>query len=165
MYLQATRFIVATLVTLIGAQVGAQAPMLGRADAMRVLTVSAVFHSHTSLRVSASELRFDITDPSSVPTVSIDFSAAARTYGNADVVLTVEAAGSIDARVGGRSADLAVGYRGDGDNAGTLSEAGPHVAGRWTGSGVRQGRVSFTLRGATVRGTYSLPLRFVLSAP
>jgi len=161
MYLHATQFIAATLVSLIGAQ----APMPGGADTTRVVSVSAVFQSHTSLRVSASELRFDITDPASVPSVSIDFSAAARTYRNGDVVLTVEAAGSIDAPVGGPSADLAVGYRGDGDNAGTLSEAGPHVAGRWTGSGVRQGRVSFTLRGATVPGTYSLPLRFVLSAP
>jgi hypothetical protein len=38
------------------------------------------------------------------------------------------------------------------------------VAGRWIGSGLRTGRLTFALRSA-VAGTYSLPVRFVLSAP
>jgi hypothetical protein len=164
MHLHATRFIAAILVSLTVVQIGAQAPM-GRADSTRVVSLSLVLQNHTSLRVSVSEARFDVTNPMSIPTVSIDFSAAARTHKDGDVVLTVEAAGSIDAPAGGPSADLAVGYVGEGDNAGTLSDAGPHVAGRWSGSGLREGRVSFTLRGATAAGTYLLPLRFVLSAP
>ena len=165
MQLRATWSIAPILVSLLVAQIGAQAPVPGRAGATGTVTLQAVFGRHTSLHVSASELRFEVTNSTSAPTVSVDFSAAARTSTGGDVVLTVEAAGRIEAPAGGPSADLAVGYRGDGENAGTLSGAGPHVAGRWTGSGLREGRVSFTLRGATGSGTYSLPLRFVLSAP
>jgi hypothetical protein len=48
--------------------------------------------------------------------------------------------------------------------AGTLAGAGAVVAGRWVGSGLRTGRLVFSLRAAS-GGTYTLPLRFVLSAP
>jgi len=161
MYLYASPFIAATVVSLLGTQ----APMPGRADTTVTVTMRAVFNSHTSLRVSSSQLRFEVPDTLATPRAFIEFSAAARTYTGAQVVLTVEAVGSVQPPAGGPSADLVVGYEGEGENAGTLSEAGPHVAGRWTGSGVRQGRVMFTLLGATAPGTYLLPLKFVLSAP
>jgi len=161
MYLHASRLIAAMVVSLLGTQ----APMPGRADATATVTMRAVFNSYTSLRVSSSQLRFEVPDTLAAPRVFIEFSGAARTRTGAQVVLSVEAVGAIQPPAGGPSADLVVGYEGEGENAGTLSEAGPHVAGRWTGSGVRQGRVLFTLVGATVPGTYLLPLKFVLSAP
>ena len=41
---------------------------------------------------------------------------------------------------------------------------GPSTVGRWRGSGLRRGRLVFTLRDGTA-GPSSVPVRFVLSAP
>jgi hypothetical protein len=41
----------------------------------------------------------------------------------------------------------------------------PHVIGRWVGSGTRQGRLTFTLRGPGYLTGGEMPLRFVLATP
>jgi hypothetical protein len=67
---------------------------------------------------------------------------------------------------GTRRRDATVAFSGDGGGtqSGLLGTADPVVAGRWTGSGRRTGRLRFSLNTDTV-GAYSLPVRFVLSAP
>ncbi len=143
-----------------------QAPMPGRASASGVVGIRADFSSYTSLRVSSSQLRFDVADPLTNPTATVEFTAAARTVRGGEVLLSVEPVGGVQSPESGPAAqDVTVRYEGEGGNSGTLSQAGPHVVGRWIGSNVRQGRVSFTLRGAQAAGVYSLSVKFVLSAP
>jgi hypothetical protein len=143
-----------------------QAPMPGRANATAPVAIRADFGSHTSLRVSSSQVQFDVADPLTPPTSVIDFTAAARTVRGGEVLLTAEPLGGVQAPGSGPAAqDLTVLYEGEGGNSGVVSQAGPHVVGRWIGSDVRKGRVSFTLRGAQAAGVYSLSVKFVLSAP
>ncbi len=131
--------------------------------ACRSLTVVATLSSRTTLHVSADLLRFDVTSPESPATAAVDFLAAARTYAGAQVMLSVEAIrGSGEAL----PFDPSVSFTGEGDGttSGSLEAASPAIAGRWTGSGVRRGRLVFALRSVTP-GTFSVPIRFVLSAP
>ncbi len=124
------------------------------------VAVVAGFGSRTSLRVSSQVLQFAVSDPD-VPAVAVvEFSAGARTQTGGDVVLTVERLSSIDC-----PDEAAVTFTGDGpgSGAGGLAPAGPTVAARWTGSGLRTGRLTFVLRAAP--GTYTIPVRFVLSIP
>jgi hypothetical protein len=97
---------------------------------------------------------------------ALDFSAGARMPAGCDVVLTVEPLDTID-RIGGAAragADLTFRGEGDGMLAGSIAAAQGTVVGRWQGSGLREGRVIFTLR-ANAAGSYSLPVRIVLSTP
>ena len=124
------------------------------------VAVVAGFGARTSLRVSSQILQFAVSDPD-VPAVAVvEFSAGARTQPGGDVLLTVERLSSIDC-----PDEAAVTFTGDGpgSGAGGLAAAGPTIAARWTGSGLRSGRLTFLLRAAT--GTYTIPLRFVLSTP
>ena len=50
----------------------------------------ATVHARTSLVVSSELLRFDVVEPGGRASVTVDFSAAARTAAGADVVLSVE---------------------------------------------------------------------------
>jgi hypothetical protein len=131
------------------------------------VAVSAQFSSRTSLRVSTDLLRFDVADPDRSATAAVEFSAGARTYSGAEVVLSVEPLRAVEGP-GGAADDVpsSVSFSGEGAGtmAGALSSSSPSVAGRWLGSGLRQGRVVFALR-AGLSGSYSVPVRFVLSAP
>ena len=81
-------------------------------------------------------------------------------------MLTVERAGALSGPGGAADveASLTVSVRGDGGPAGALDPSAPIVAGRWVGSGKRTGQLAFSLR-SSVPGAYSVPVRFVLSAP
>jgi hypothetical protein len=123
------------------------------------VAVVAGFGTRTSLKVSSQQLPFVVSEPG-VPAVAvIEFSAGARTQTGADVLLTIERLPSIDCPEG-----TAVTFVGDGPGtvAGTLT-ARPAVVARWTGSGLRTGRLTFLLQGSP--GTYNVPVRFVLAAP
>ncbi len=120
--------------------------------------------SHTDLRVSTSELRFEVIDRTNPPEIPVDYSAAARTRQDGEVVLTVESLG-VRTSENVPAPGLVVAYGGVGLKEGTLAVAGPRVVGTWTGSGVRPGRVIFSLLGATKPGVYLLSLKFNLSAP
>ena len=156
---------------LIGVVIGSvlamgQTPMPGRASAVATVSIRADFGSRTSLHVSSSLVQFEVADSVTRQTKVIHFSAAARTIREGEVLLTLEPVGGVQAPERGPAAqDLSVLYEGEGGNSGTASDAGRHVVGRWTGSGVRGGQVSFTLRGAETPGVYSLSVKFVLSAP
>ena len=103
-------------------------------------------------------LQFDVAAPGTAATAAIDFSAAARTQASAEVLLSVEPTRDAD------EAALSFAGEGNGTVDGALSALVPTVAARWTGSGVRDGRLVFALR-AGASGRYVVPLRFVLSAP
>ena len=126
------------------------------------LHVSVSVASRTSLRVSTEILQFDVTVPFEPSVASVEVSAGARTVPGGEVVLSIERGPATPgARDGG-----ALTFVGDGEGLtrGVLDASAPAVAGRWTGSGQRRGRVSFALRG-TRPGAYTVPVRFVLSTP
>jgi hypothetical protein len=131
-----------------------------------VVQANASVGSRTSLTVSSQQLEFVLTDSKQPAVATIEFVAGARTHAGAEVVLTVEAVRSLEGPGGAADVDAAITFSAEGEGAiaGTMSPATPVIAGRWTGSGRRTGRLSFALR-AGVPGTYTMPLRFILSAP
>jgi hypothetical protein len=128
--------------------------------------VQVQLSSRTSLHVSSHLLQFDVSDPSRPPTAAVDFSAGARVPSASDVVLTVEPLHGVEGPGGAADVDAAVTFSGDGDGVrtGILESSMPTLAGRWHGSGLHQGRLVFTLH-TNASGTYSVPVRFVLSMP
>jgi hypothetical protein len=130
------------------------------------VVVTAQFGSRTSLRVSTDLLQFEVTSAGQPATMSVDFAAGARTRSGAEVILSVERLRAIEGPGGAADVESTVRFAGEGDGtlAGDLSAAGPSLAGRWLGSGMRTGRIVFSLRVAA-SGSYVLPVRFVLSAP
>lgn len=130
------------------------------------VAVNVHLSSRTSLRVSTEVLQFAVGDQAGGATAAIDFSAGARVASDSDVVLSIEPLRSIEGPGGAADVEASVDFAGQGDGtiAGSLTAASPAIAGRWHGSGMRQGRVTFTLH-ATAPGVYSLPVRFVLSTP
>jgi len=129
------------------------------------IAVTVQVSSRTSLRVSSELLEFADAG-GTTPTAAVDFRAGARVAAGSDVVLTVEPLRAIDGPGGAADVDAAVSFSGEGDGTltGSLAPTQPAVAGRWHGSGLRQGRLVFTLH-ASAAGVYSLPVRFVLSTP
>ena len=130
------------------------------------VTVTATFSTRTALNVSAQVLQFDAADPRRAATASVDFAAKARTVAGGEVVLSVEPLHAIEGPDGAAGVEAAVTFEGHGEGTlpGRVTAARPAVAGRWSGSGRRDGRLIFQLR-AAARGSYILPVRFVLSAP
>lgn len=128
--------------------------------------MTAQFSSRTSLRVSTEVLRFEVTPAGGPATAAVDFSAGVRTQSGAEVMLSVERR-SADGAGGGTDAATPITFAGQG--SGTLdgsldSVSAQAVAGRWTGSGLRHGRLVFALH-AGAPGAHIVPVRFVLSAP
>jgi hypothetical protein len=137
------------------------------ADTSRTaVPVTVQVSSRTSLRVSNELLQFALEERAGVATATVDFAAGARVASDSDVVLSIEPLRSIVGPGGAADTDASVDFAGQGDGtiSGTLGSASPSIAGRWHGSGMRQGRVTFTLHAAAA-GVYSLPVRFVLSTP
>jgi hypothetical protein len=130
------------------------------------VTVSVKVAPRTSLKVSSRVLRFDVTQPGGVATAAMEFTAGARLASRSDVVLTVEPIRGLDGPGGAADVDSALTFVGEGDGmlAGPIATATSTIVGRWQGSGLRAGRVIFTLR-ANAAGNYALPVQFVLSTP
>ena len=123
----------------------------------QTIDARATVSSRTSLKISSNVLDFNLTDVERPAVATVDFVAGIRTHAGAEVVLTVEAA-----EVNGAAVTFS--GAGAGTTQGTMVTSRPIVAGRWVGSGRRTGRIVFELR-APVAGRYTLPVRFVLSAP
>jgi hypothetical protein len=130
------------------------------------VTVNLTLGTRTSLRVSTHVLRFEVTQPGADATAALDFTAGARMSSGSDVVLTMEPLRDVGGPGGAADVETALTFTGEGDGvlAGSVAMSQGTVVGRWQGSGVREGRVLFTLR-ANAAGSYSLPVRFVLSTP
>lgn len=130
------------------------------------VTVSLIVGPRTSLKVSSRVLHFDVTQPGSVATAAMEFTAGARLASGSDVVLTVEPLRGIDGPGGAADVETDLSFVGEGDGmlAGSIAISQSTIVGRWQGSGLREGRLIFRLR-ANAAGNYSLPVRFVLSTP
>ena len=101
----------------------------------------------------------------------VEFTAAAPALPDADVVMTVTPDGGLTGSGGAADVEADITFSGDG--SGTLSgllvasrsmTTRSMTTARWTGGGVRNGRLVFTLR-ASSPGIYSLPVRFAISVP
>jgi hypothetical protein len=137
------------------------------ADAVSTsVVVTAQFSSRTSLRVSTEVLRFEVTPTGGPATAAVDFSAGVRTQSGAEVMLSVQRR-SADGALGetDRATPISFAGQGGGTLDGSLDSASAQaVAGRWTGSGLRHGRLVFSLQ-TGAPGAHIVPVRFVLSAP
>ena len=153
--------LVSSVVSLVCVTLLASPPSVeGAESTSSTVAVVAGFGTRTSLKVSGETLQFAVAEPDAPAVAVIEFSAGARTQAGAQVILTVERLPGPDC-----PEEALVTFRGDGAGtvAGTLGAAGPTPVARWTGSGLRRGRLTFLLRAGA--GTYTLPIRFVLSAP
>lgn len=131
------------------------------------VTVNVTVATRTSLKVSARLLQFDVAEPGGIGTAAIDFAAGARLPAGSDVVLTIEPLRGIDGPGGAADVESDLSFTGEGGGmlaGGSIDTGRGTVVGRWQGSGLREGRLVFTLR-ASAAGVYSLPLRVVLSTP
>jgi len=141
---------------------GFSAPAASAETASGMVVVTVLFSSRTSLTVSSELLRFDVAAAGETATAAVDFTAGARTVAGSEVLLSVEpAVGLHGASPGPRVSFAGVGA---GTLAGSLGPTGPTVAGRWAGSGLRTGRLVFSVS-PPASGSYALPIRFVLTAP
>ena len=130
----------------------------------RSVVVNVNLVTRTALKVSSDRLQFDVPGTGGAATAAIEFTAGARMPAGCDVVLTVEPLQARDGSADVRDADLSFSGEGPGMLAGSIAPGRSTIVGRWQGSGVREGRVVFTLR-AAAGGSYSLPIRVVLSTP
>ena len=139
---------------------------LAAETASATVTINAQFASRTSLTVSTELLQFDVARTDRPALAVVDFATAARTQAGAEVVLSVEPLHSAEGPGGAADIESSITFTGEGDGTlgGTIAAAGATPAGRWIGSGVRNGRLLFSLR-AAAPGTYTVAMRFVLSAP
>ena len=130
------------------------------------VSVNVTLATRTSLKVSSRLLHFDVTRPGGIATAALEFTAGARMPAGSDIVLSVEPLHAIEGPGGAADVDTDLSFTGEGLGllAGSVVAARSTIVGRWQGSGLRQGRVVFSLRASTA-GTYSLPLRVVLSTP
>ena len=133
-------------------------------SASAAVVVTASFNSRTSLNVSTDVLRFDVVSSDEAALAAVDFSARARTAGGAPVVLSVEPLREVPGGPAAAESSLTFSGIGEGALSGMVATTGSTVAGRWTGGGLRHGQLVFALRTSQC-GTYSIPVRFVLSAP
>lgn len=141
-------------------------PARAAADQTASLTLTAQVHARTSLRVSSQVLRFDVLETGAPAVAAVEFMAAARTRSDGEVVLAIQPERWIEGPGGAADVDASITFSGDepGTLAGELVPAASVVAGRWTGSGRRTGRLLFTLR-ASLEGTYLVPVQFLLASP
>jgi hypothetical protein len=154
------------------AAMGSGAHCLGAsAEAVAVVRFQATVRASTSLSVSSRVLAV-APQPESDTTQAlvgvIDFRAAARTTREGEVLLTVEPMVSVDslgpeALPGVTAVDFQ--GQGEGTRAGTLRAGRPEAVARWSGPGLRSGRITFTVRGGVRAPGASVPVRFLLSAP
>jgi hypothetical protein len=153
-------------VALSGVRVLAIVAPVSAAETAASVVVSAQVSGRTSLKVSTDILSFDVAVSSEAATSAVDFSAGARTHAGTEVLLSVEQLCRLTGPGGARGDESPGRFTGQGDGTldGVLATASPAVAGRWTGSGLRKGRLVFMMR-AGASGRYMLPVHFSLSAP
>ena len=127
-----------------------------RLSAATSVEVTAQFGSRTSLKVSTQLLQFDVRRRATSQPSIVDFSAAARTQHGGEVVLTVEPSGALRGPGGAADVETALTFSGDGTRHARrrAQPSSPSVAGRWIGSGLRTGRLTFALRAVRRRPLY-----------
>lgn len=128
--------------------------------------VRASFAPRTALTVSARVLQFHVVSASEPAIAVVEFAARARTASDGEVLLSVERRQAIAGPGGAADTETTLSFTGDGSGTlgGELDRPAAAIAGRWTGSGDRRGRLIFSLR-AAAPGSYRVPLEFVISTP
>ena len=124
----------------------------------RSILAHAQVAARSSLIVSSELLQFQVTEPGHAATATVDYVAGVRTHAGTEVLLTVETTTALD------GTNVSFANLGEGGARGAITTMRPVIAGRWIGSGRRTGRIAFSLLAGTA-GVYSVPVRFVLSAP
>ena len=163
--MRASQLPIITLATaVIIAALALPASVQASGQATSSVVVTAQFSSRTTLKVSARVLDFDVPHTTGLATAVVDFSAGARTTAGSEVVLSVEQNRATSGPGGAADVETALTVTGEGHGTAALAPYAPATAGRWTGSGLRTGRLTFELR-ASAPGRYTVPLTFVLSAP
>ncbi len=161
------RLAVTAFVILVGSAAGlcAQSPVA-------VLQFNATISPISSVRVSSDVLTLEPRETGldgATFAQSIEFRAASRTSQSGEVVLTMEPLFPLDRLNGGGAADgvtsISFEATGEGAQAGMLRDHEPQTVGRWVGSGVRTGRITFAVRGPIDPRGVTVPLRFVLTSP
>jgi hypothetical protein len=153
------------LLLIFAAVLGVAAPSSAAADsttASASVRVNAEFSTRTSLKVSSQVLQFAVPAGGETARVDVDFSAGARTRAGGEVLLLVESLGAIDDGLEGAT-EVTVAAQGQAACGGRLAVNVATPVARWIGSGLRTGRVTFTMR--AVAGLYTVPVRFLLTAP
>jgi len=135
-------------------------------DRSAAIVATATIAPRTSVKVSARTLEFRIEPGSSEAVAVVEFTAAARAVPGADVLMTLAADGGLTGPGGAADLDAELTFSGDGSGTltGPVTLAETTTTARWTGGGVRNGHLVFTLRASTP-GTYTLPVRFAVSLP
>lgn len=120
------------------------------------VTATLTLQPRASLQVSTRMLRFEVSDDAaSAATASLDFSAGVRAAKTETIALVVESVRE-DPGV------LSIVAGSDGTIAGEVVRAKPTIAARWSGGGLRDGRLTFRLQGVPP-GTYDIPLSVALT--
>jgi hypothetical protein len=133
------------------------------AEAVRHVTLTAEVSSKSALRVSSQTLVFTVGQDGGSATASIEYSAAARTRSEGEVVLSIEWPNGAEGPGGGSDAETSLTVDDERTSAAALA-SGTLMAARWIGSGVRHGRFTFRLTAAAA-GVYTVPVRLLISAP
>ncbi len=132
------------------------------------LRITADVGTQARLRVSNTVLRFDGSRSAEVqPQATVEFDARARTHSGGEVVLTVELLDDlVDLDQTGKApTTLSAAASGDASSQGRLSTGTRHVVARWIGSGMRTGRVCFSVIGESPEGALTVPIRMTLIVP
>jgi hypothetical protein len=142
------------------------APAAQSGDRSAAIVATATISPRTVVKVSAGTLEFRIEPGSSEAVAVVEFTAAARAVPGADVLMTVAADGGLTGPGGAADVDAEVTFSGDGPGTltGAVTLAETTTTARWSGGGVRNGHLLFTLRASTP-GIYTLPVRFAVSLP
>jgi hypothetical protein len=127
----------------------------GQEISTHTLRAAVSFAPRTSLTTSTSTLRFVVTDPGKPAYTTVNFSAAARTIANGELTLVMQIGGDA-----ARDVVLSISGGSDGVLVGGRPDSNGLAAARWSGSGLREGHVTFALSAAP--GVYDLPVTFLL---
>jgi hypothetical protein len=140
-------------------------------ESVRHVVLVAELTCRTSVRVSTQTLVFSVAEDGGAAIASVEYSAAARTRADGEVLVSFEWPREVEGPGGAADVEASLTLEGNGSQLGANSptgaapaSSGSFTAGRWIGSGVRHGRLTFRLT-AAVAGVYTVPVRLGISAP
>jgi hypothetical protein len=127
----------------------------GQQTSTHSLTATLTFAPRTALTISTPTLHFVVTDAATPAYATVEYSAAARTRADGEVTLVMRVSGDVAPGV-----VLSISGGSDGVAVGEVASRQDVAAARWTGSGLRTGRITVALSARP--GTYDVPVTFLL---
>ena len=140
-------------------------------------TASITIAARADVKLSSSTVTFPDSDPTTSPTVTdtegaITVTAAARTGANSAPTLTVKSGGDLtDTNATPDTIPIAnISWTGTGTNfnsSGTMSSSAQQAVAGWTGPGIFQGTMTFSLANSWSypTGAYSATFTYTMTAP